>query len=51
MLVNNTNMGKYEAYKKNNKDATDDDLLKYTQKKFEKGWENRTNSIEFEKTK
>lgn len=37
-----------ENYKKDHPNATEDDLLKYTQKKFEKGWKNRTNSIEFE---
>jgi len=36
-------------YKKNNKNVTEEDLLMHTQKRFEKGWKNRTNSIKYEK--
>lgn len=35
-------------YREVNPDATESDLLNYTQKKFEQGWKNRTNSILFE---
>jgi len=37
-----------ENYKNIHPDATEEELLKSTQKKFEKGWINRVNSIEFE---
>jgi len=37
-----------EKYKKEHPKATEDDLLQYTKKKFEKGWKDRINSIVFE---
>ena len=36
-----------ENYMQDHPKATEEDLLKYTQKRFEKSWNNRTNSIEF----